>query len=92
MPPKNRTGKELPIKCSQATGGQLPKTTIQPQAVAEPVTLEEINLHSARTKTEAIYNPTEAESKDLLESEHMKAVDNLQSYQSETRAWRDKEH
>jgi hypothetical protein len=34
--------------------------------------------------------PTEVESKDLLESEHMKAVENLQFYQNEMRAWRDK--
>jgi hypothetical protein len=33
----------------------------------EPVTLEEIKLHSGRTKTEATYSPNEAESKDLLE-------------------------
>jgi hypothetical protein len=56
----------------------------------EAITLEEIKLHNARTKVEAIYNPTEAESKDLLELECMKVVDNLQSYQNETRAWRDK--
>jgi hypothetical protein len=37
----------------------------------EPVTLEEIKLHSARTRVEAIYNPTKAESKDLLELERM---------------------
>jgi hypothetical protein len=37
-----------------------------------------------------IYSPREAESKDLLEPEHMMAVENLQSYQNETRAWRDK--
>jgi hypothetical protein len=40
---------------------------------------------------EAINNPTEAESKDLLEPEHMKKVENLQSYQNEMRAWRDKQ-
>jgi hypothetical protein len=56
----------------------------------ELVTLEEIKLHSARTRAEAIHNPTEAESKDLLELEHMKAIKNLQSYQNEMRAWRDK--
>jgi hypothetical protein len=43
----------------------------------EPVTPEEIKLHSARTKAEAIYSPTKAESNDLLEPEHMKAVKNL---------------
>jgi hypothetical protein len=41
------------------------------------VTLEEIKLHNARTKAEAIYSPTKAESKDLLEPEHMKVVQNL---------------
>jgi hypothetical protein len=56
----------------------------------EPVTPEEIKLRSARTKTEATYSPSEAESKDLLEPECMKAVKNLQSYPNGTRAWRDK--
>jgi hypothetical protein len=56
----------------------------------KPVTPKEIKLHSVRTRAEAIYNPTEAESKDLLEPERMKAVENLQSYQNEMRAWRDK--
>jgi hypothetical protein len=56
----------------------------------EPVTLEEIKLYSARTKANAIYSPTEAESKDLLEPQRMKAVGNLQSYQNEMRVWRDK--
>jgi hypothetical protein len=46
----------------------------------EPVTPEEIKLRSARTKAEATYSPTKAEFKDLLEPEHMKAVENLQSY------------
>jgi hypothetical protein len=56
----------------------------------EPVTPEEIKLCSARTKTEATYSPSKAESNDLLEPKCMKAVKNLQSYQNETRAWRDK--
>jgi hypothetical protein len=43
----------------------------------EPVTPKEIKLYSARTKAEAIYSPIEAESKDLLELERMKAVENL---------------
>jgi hypothetical protein len=45
----------------------------------EVVTLEEIKLHSARTKTEATYSPSEAESKDLLE---------LESQTKEYRSWR----
>jgi hypothetical protein len=56
----------------------------------EPVTPEEIKLHSARTRMEATYSPSKAESKDLLEPERMKAIGNLQCYQNETRAWRDK--
>jgi hypothetical protein len=56
----------------------------------EHVTLEEIKYRSARTGVVATYSPTKAESKDLLEPECMKAVENLQSYQNKTRAWRDK--
>jgi hypothetical protein len=33
--------------------------------------------------------PSEAEEKDLLESDRLKAITNLQKYQEETRAWRD---
>jgi hypothetical protein len=51
----------------------------------EPVTPEEIKLCSARTRADAIHSPTEAESKDLLEPKCMRAVENLQSYQNETR-------
>jgi hypothetical protein len=43
----------------------------------EPVTLEEIKLRSARTRVETIHNPTEAESKDLLEPECIKAIKKL---------------
>jgi hypothetical protein len=56
----------------------------------ELVTLEEIKLCSARTNTEPIYSSIEAESKDLLEAERMKVVENLQSYQKEAKALRDK--
>jgi hypothetical protein len=38
----------------------------------ETVTPEEIMPRSARTQSEIIYNPIEAESKDLLEPERMK--------------------
>jgi hypothetical protein len=44
----------------------------------EPIALEEIKLHNARTRMEATYSPSEAESKALVERERMKAVDNLQ--------------
>jgi hypothetical protein len=40
---------------------------------------------------EAIYSPTEAELKDLLEPECMKAVKNLQSYKIESRERRESE-
>jgi hypothetical protein len=33
--------------------------------------------------------PTEAKEKDLLESDRLKDIANLQKYQEETRAWRD---
>jgi hypothetical protein len=56
----------------------------------EPITPREIKLHSARTRTEAIYHPTEVESKNLLEPKRIKAVDNLQFYIKEIKAWRDK--
>jgi hypothetical protein len=56
----------------------------------ESVTPEEIKLCSARTNSEAIHSPSEAESKYLLEPECMKAVKGLQSYQNVTKVWRDK--
>jgi hypothetical protein len=56
----------------------------------ELVTLEQIKLYCARTRAEAINNPTVTESKDLLEPERIKVVKNLQSYQNDTRAQRDK--
>jgi hypothetical protein len=56
----------------------------------EPVTPEEIKHRSAKTNAEAVYNPSEAKSKDLLEPERIKVVKNLQSYQNETKTWRDK--
>jgi hypothetical protein len=43
-----------------------------------------------RTTTEDIYNPTEAESKNLLELVRLKAIKNLHAYQAEMKAWRDK--
>jgi hypothetical protein len=43
----------------------------------EPVTPEEIKLRSARTRAKATYSPNKAESKDLLEQEGMKTVENL---------------
>jgi hypothetical protein len=39
--------------------------------------------------TEAPACPSEAEEKDLLESDRLKAILNFQKYQEEIRAWRD---
>jgi hypothetical protein len=50
----------------------------------EPITPKEIKFRSARTRPEAIHSPMEAESKDLIEPERMKA------YQDEMMASRDK--
>jgi hypothetical protein len=41
------------------------------------------------TKAEVPPCPSEAEEKDLLESERLKAIANLRKYQDETRSWRD---
>jgi hypothetical protein len=43
----------------------------------ELVTPEEFKLCSARTRAEATYSPNDAKYKDLLETERMKAVENL---------------
>jgi hypothetical protein len=56
---------------------------------AEAVLRKEIKHQSPRTTAEAPPCPNEAEEKDLLESERLKAVTNLQKYQDETRNWRD---
>jgi hypothetical protein len=55
---------------------------------AEAVLLEEIKHQSLWTTTETIACPNEMEEKDLLESDRLKAVVNLEKYQEETRAWR----
>jgi hypothetical protein len=43
----------------------------------ESITPEEIKLRNARTRVEASYSPSEAESKDFLEPECIRAVENL---------------
>jgi hypothetical protein len=55
---------------------------------AEAVLWEEIKHRSPQTMTETIACPNEVEEKDLLESDRLKAVVNLEKYQEETRAWR----
>jgi hypothetical protein len=52
---------------------------------AEAVLPELIKHQSLRTTAEAPPCPNEAEEKDLLESERLKEVTNLQKYQDETR-------
>jgi hypothetical protein len=56
---------------------------------AELVLPEEEKHQSLRTATATPTCPSEAEEKDLLESDMLKAVANLQKHQEETRAWRD---
>jgi hypothetical protein len=56
---------------------------------AEAVLPKEIKHQSLRTIAEAPPCPSEVEEKDLLESERLKAVINLQKNQDETRSWRD---
>jgi hypothetical protein len=56
---------------------------------AEVVLPEEIKHQSLHTTTEAPSCPNEAEEKDLLELERLKAVTNLRRYQDEIRNWRD---
>jgi hypothetical protein len=56
----------------------------------EAVMLEEIKVQSARTTAEVVHSPTEAESKDLLESDRLKMIKNLDAYQDKTKSCRDK--
>jgi hypothetical protein len=55
---------------------------------AEVVPPEEIKHQSLCTTAEAPPCPNEAKEKDLLESERLKTVTNLQKYPDETRIWR----
>jgi hypothetical protein len=56
---------------------------------AKAVLLEEIKHWSLRTTSEVSPCPSEAKDTNLLESDMLKAMVNLQKYQEETRAWRD---
>jgi hypothetical protein len=56
---------------------------------AEVVLPKEVKHRSLRTMTGAPVCPIKAEEKDLLESDRLKAIANLQKYQQETMAWRD---
>jgi hypothetical protein len=55
----------------------------------EAVLPKEVKHQSLRTAMATPVCPSEAEEKDLLESDRLKYVANLQKYQEETRAWRD---
>jgi hypothetical protein len=54
---------------------------------AEAVLPEEVKHQRLWTKVEVPPCPSEAKKKDLLESERLKAVANLQKYLDETRSW-----
>jgi hypothetical protein len=56
---------------------------------AEAVLPEEVKHRSLRTATVTPACPSEAKEKDLLESDRLKVVANLQKYQKETTVWRD---
>jgi hypothetical protein len=53
---------------------------------AEAMLPEEIKNQSLRAIAKNTVCPSEAEEKDLLDSDRLKAVSNLQKYQQETRA------
>jgi hypothetical protein len=55
---------------------------------AEAMLPLEIKHRSLQTATETVPCPNEAEEKDLLGSDRLKAVVNLEKYQEQTRAWR----
>jgi hypothetical protein len=50
---------------------------------------ERIKHRSLQVAAESTPCPSEAEEKNLIESDRLKAVTNLEKYQEETRAWRD---
>jgi hypothetical protein len=56
---------------------------------AEAMLPEEIKHQSLQATADSTPYPSEAEDKDLLKSDRLKAVTNLEKYQEETRAWRD---
>jgi hypothetical protein len=55
----------------------------------EAVMLNEIKRKGSQTMAEASPYPTKAEDKDLLDSDMLKVISNLQKYQDETKAWSD---
>jgi hypothetical protein len=53
----------------------------------EAMTPEEIKFQGLRTNIQIIEEEEQVTSKDLLEEERMKAIQNLEKYQSETKNW-----
>jgi hypothetical protein len=56
---------------------------------AEAMLPEEIKHESLRATLGSTACPSEAKEKDLLKSDRLKAMANLEKYQEQTRAWRD---
>jgi hypothetical protein len=56
----------------------------------EGMTSEEIQFQGPRTNIEIIDEDQQMTSKDLLEEERMKAIQNLEKYQKETESWYNK--
>jgi hypothetical protein len=56
---------------------------------ADTVLPQEFKYRSLQTATEAPACPSEAKGKDVLESDRLKVVTNLEKYHEETKAWRD---
>jgi hypothetical protein len=56
---------------------------------AESVLPEELKHQSFQTAIETLACPNQVEEKDLLKSDRLKVVTNLQKYEEETRTWRD---
>jgi hypothetical protein len=56
---------------------------------AEAMLPEEIKHQSLQAAAESTTCSNEVEEKDLLESDRLKEMKNLEKYQEETRAWRD---
>jgi hypothetical protein len=64
-------------------------TTFRLMYGTEAILPEEIKHRSLQTATETVPCPNEAEEKDFLESDRLKALVNLEKYQDQTRARRD---
>ena len=56
----------------------------------EAMTLEEIKFQGLRTNIQIIEEEEQVTSKDLLEEERMKAIQNLEKYHKETKNWYNK--